>query len=127
MLKLKFKVAMGLFIAVISQTVIFSCTNHDLGPIERISCDGFKTVSYLNDIKPIITDHCAIEGCHNGDNGADKNWTEPGKLQDHAAEARRRVQLPKTDGDHMPRVGEISDEQIKLIVCWAEQGAPINN
>jgi hypothetical protein len=108
-------------------TVIASCASHDLGPVGTVSCEGFKTVSYLNDIKPITANHCALSGCHDGSLGDDRNWTIPQRFKDHASEARRRIQLPITDGDHMPRVGAITFEQIQLIVCWAEQGAPIDN
>jgi hypothetical protein len=104
-----------------------ACVKHDLEPPIIVDCTGFQTVSFSADIQPIIGANCAIPNCHNGDNGADKNWTDPVKFQNHASEARRRVLLPKTNGDHMPRVGVISEAQIKLIVCWAEQGAPINN
>jgi hypothetical protein len=107
--------------------VVNACVKHDLEPPITVDCTGFHTVSFTADVQPIVTEHCAISGCHNGDNGADKNWTDPVKFQNHASEARRRVLLPRTNGDHMPRVGAISDAQIKLIVCWAEQGAPINN
>jgi hypothetical protein len=110
-----------------SAVLIDSCVSHDLeGPVV-VDCTGFKTVSFSSDIQPIISANCAISGCHNGDNGTDLNWTDPAKFKDHAAEAKRRVALPRTDGDHMPQVGSITSDQIKLIVCWAEQGASIDN
>jgi hypothetical protein len=108
-------------------TSVGACVNHDLEASKVFDCTGFKTVEYSNDIQPIIAANCAISGCHNGDNGTDRNWTDPVKLKNHATEVKRRVSLPKTDGDHMPRVGELSDEQMKLIVCWVGQGAPIDN
>ena|SRR5688572_645365 len=118
-----------LLLAILFITVIIteSCVNHDIKPPGEIDCEGFQTVSFNNDIKGILVNHCAVEGCHNGDNGEERNWKDPQKFQDHAFEARRRVQLPASDPDHMPAAGEISEEQIKLIVCWANQGAPINN
>lgn len=104
-----------------------ACVNHSIDPSIKVDCTGFKTVSFTNDIQPILTSNCAIEGCHNGDLGDDLNWTIPVNFQEHASEAKRRVALSKANADHMPREGEISLDQIQLIVCWAEQGAPINN
>jgi hypothetical protein len=104
-----------------------SCVSHDLEPAFTVDCNGFNTVSFANDIQPILQANCAIPDCHNGDNGAAIDWRDADKFKAHAEEAKRRVALPKTHGDHMPRVGEITDAQISSIVCWAEQGAPINN
>jgi|SRR4051812_32191975 len=112
---------------VILMLLVNGCVKHDLEPPITVDCTDFRTVSFATDVQPIIGANCAIPSCHNGDNGADINWTDPVKFQNHSSEARRRVMLPKTSADHMPRVGTISDDQIKLIVCWAEQGAPINN
>jgi hypothetical protein len=102
-----------------------SCVNHDLGPSITVDCTGVTTVSYLNDIKPIVDANCSR--CHNS-TFAGKNWTDPAQLKSRADEARRRVLLPVTHGDHMPQdPPELTFEEIQSIVCWAEQGAPINN
>ncbi|MFZ6010737.1 MAG: hypothetical protein ACOYXT_10365 [Bacteroidota bacterium] len=113
--------------ATILVAAVDSCANNDLEAPLNIDCTGVATVSFSLQVQPIINSKCAIPECHNGDNGADINWTVPEKLQAHAAEAKRRIQLPKTDADHMPREGELSFDQIETIVCWATQGAPINN
>jgi hypothetical protein len=106
-----------------------SCVDHDLSPPVVVNCDGFKTVSYVNDIVPIINTHCAIEGngaCHNGNNGDDIDWRQLTNLQNHATEMQRRVQLAPSDPDHMPRIGQLELRQIQLLVCWAQQGAQNN-
>lgn len=108
---------------------ITSCVNHNLeSPETKVSCDGFKSVSFNDDVMPIITSNCAIGTgtCHNGGNGAELDWRIFQNFQDHASEVRRRVTLPSSDPDKMPRIGQLTYDQIQLIVCWVEQGANNN-
>ena len=120
------KYTLSLLLCLLAGLTVESCVNHDLeGPVV-VSCEGFKTVSFNDDVKGIISTHCAISGCHNGDNGASINWTVLKNFQDHATEAKRRLTLPPSSPDKMPRVGSLSNDQIKLIVCWVEQGAKDN-
>jgi hypothetical protein len=114
------------FTLVTGSMIIASCVEHNL----PTQCSTEKAVSFSSSIKPIITSNCAIQGiddgCHNGDNGADLDWRVFGNFQNHADEVKRRIMLPKSDSDHMPREGELDETEIKLIVCWVEQGA-LNN
>ena len=106
-----------------------SCVDHNLAPGVVVDCTGAKTVSYVNDIIPIINSHCAITGdggCHNGGNGDDLNWTKLANLQNHASNLKIRVTLPPTDPAHMPRIGTLDLDQIQTLVCWVEQGAKNN-
>ena len=106
-----------------------SCVNHNLETTTvKVSCDGFRTVSFNDDIKPIITSNCAIGSgtCHNGGNGPDLDWRVFQNFQNHSSEVKRRVTLPSNDPDHMPRVGQLTFDQIQLLVCWVEQGANNN-
>jgi len=108
---------------------IESCVDHDLAPGVVVDCTGVETISYVNDVIPIINTHCAITGdggCHNGGNGDDLNWTNLANLQNHAAQLKIRVTLSPSDPAHMPRIGSISRDQIQTLVCWAEQGAKNN-
>lgn len=117
----------------ISRIVVFagmlpwaiSCANNDLGPVIVVDCDGFKTVSYKGDIKPIVDKVCSK--CHNS-SFVGRNWTDPAQLKAFATEAARRVVLAPTEADHMPKdPPELEYAQIENIVCWAKQGAPIDN
>ena len=110
----------------------YSCANHDLGePIIEYSCDEHEAVSFSVEIKEILVNHCAVDGCHDGSMGASLDWTNDETFQSHATEARRRVLLPLVDDDHMPhnsRVDlQLTFEQIQLIACWVDQGASISN
>ncbi len=45
-----------------------SCVDHNLPEPEVGACS--VTVSFADEVNPIINTSCAIPGCHNGDNGA---------------------------------------------------------
>jgi hypothetical protein len=122
----RMKLITKLFILTLLAPWAFSCANNDLGPVELISCDGVAEVSYLDDIKPIVDANCSR--CHNATDFPDRDWTDPAKLKTFASEASRRVQLPVSDPDHMPYdPPELTKQEIQNIVCWAKQGAPIDN
>lgn len=104
--------------------ILQSCVDHTLPEISFGSCD--HEVSYISEVRPITDANCAISGCHNGDNGADKNWTVFSNFQSRSAEVKRRIQLLPTDGDHMPASGSITEDEIQTIVCWVDQGAKDN-
>ena len=115
-------------VAIAITSVLLSCVNHDLGSSEPIGpCDAVGTVSFDDDIKPILEVSCIVPGCHNGSLGPDLFWGDVTKFKAHAAEASRRVQLPDTDPDQMPKEGTITSEEKQLIVCWVAQGANIDN
>lgn len=104
--------------------VVGACVDHNLESNLVIDCESTETVSYLNTIKPIVDGNCSR--CHKS-SFVGKDWTDPVQLQEHASEASRRVRLPTTHPDHMPHdPPELTLEEITSIVCWAEQGAPID-
>ena len=106
---------------------VVSCDNHDLGPPEiEITCDPNDIVSYVNDIKPIVDVNCSR--CHNSGDFPSRDWTDKDMLKQYASEAARRVKLPTTNSDHMPKdPPELTLSEITAIVCWVEQGANVNN
>lgn len=126
---MKNRLISAFFVLALLVVTIQSCEDDKLPPPNAIDCNGFKTVSFDVDIQPIIDSNCAIVGdggCHNGGNGPDLDWRVLSNFQAHSDEVERRVQLPKSDADHMPRIGTITDDQIKLLVCWVRQGAQDN-
>jgi hypothetical protein len=68
---------------------------------------------------------CAISGCHNGDNGASRNWTEFDKFQQHASTVKRYVVDHIMPPSGSP-AGPLTQEQINTISCWVDQGAKNN-
>lgn len=101
-----------------------SCVDHTLPEPEIDPCT--VTVSFVSDIKPIIDTSCALTGCHNGDNGADRNWTVFSNFQTKRANVKDRITRPPGTPGHMPAAGSITDDQIQSIVCWVDQGG-LNN
>jgi len=84
---------------------------------------GDTNVTYDADIKPLLVAKCSFSGCH-PDNG---NWF------DYAtAKSKASVIKTKTGNKSMPKGGAaapggaLSDDQIKLIACWVDAGAPQN-
>lgn len=107
---------------------IGSCVDHQFAPVDEFACSTFREVSFADDVAPIIASNCAINGggCHNGDNGPDLDWRVFKNFQDHASNVRDRVTRPVGAAGHMPKTGTITDSQIRLLVCWVEQGAQDN-
>ena len=101
-----------------------SCVDHYLPEPEVGACT--VTVSFADEVNPIINTSCAIPGCHNGDNGADKNWTVFSNFQSHKEQVKDRITRPAGTPGHMPASGSITDEQIQTIVCWVDQGGQNN-
>lgn len=82
---------------------------------------GKTGVSFATQIEPIINTKCALTGCHNGDNGAQRNWTVFDNVKANAANIKTR-----TSNRSMPLTGSLTPEQISLIACWVDDGA-LNN
>jgi uncharacterized membrane protein len=117
------KLTSRFFIATLFLLWTVSCDNHDLGPVVIVDCSGVAAISYQLGVKPVVDRVCSE--CHNS-SWPEGDWTSAVKIKEHAAEAARRVQLPTTDPDHMPKNGvQLTEQELEAIVCWAAQGAPI--
>jgi hypothetical protein len=119
---MKLKCTLLLFL--ITTLLAASCAEHDF-PL-TFECLSDEEVSFSEEVFPIVQNNCAISGCHNGDNGADKNWLNFSLFKSNAADVKDRITRPVTDSGHMPQTGSISREQIQTIVCWVDQGAQNN-
>ncbi len=82
---------------------------------------GETGVSFNAQIKPIINTKCALSGCHNGDNGANRNWTVFSNVKANAANIKTL-----TGNRTMPQTGSLTQDQIDLIACWVDDGAQDN-
>ena len=94
--------------------------NSEEDPIDELSFDCSQTVVSLeNDVMPILLAQCTFSGCHNGDLGASRDWTEKSTVIAKAAGIKGRTQTGS-----MPRSpGVLSQNQIDLIACWVDNGA----
>lgn len=82
---------------------------------------GDTGVSFESQIKPIINTKCAITGCHNGDNGSNRNWTIFSNVKANAGNIKTL-----TGNRSMPQTGSLTQDQIDLIACWVDDGAKEN-
>ena len=105
-----------------------SCVDNKLPAPGGLGCSD-KVVSYADDVWPIIDTSCANignGGCHDGGNGPDRDWTVFSNVQSHAAQIKNRITRTPGTAGYMPQIGSLSDEEIKLISCWVDQGAQNN-
>jgi hypothetical protein len=122
---MKIKSSFYLLAFVFAFNAMYSCVNHDLASPFIVDCTTASAVSYEEDIQTIIINNCALPGCHNGSSSL-PNWTDYETLAEHGAEVQRRITLPLSDPDKMPKTGEISPDEREKLYCWIEQGA-LNN
>jgi uncharacterized membrane protein len=94
--------------------IIISCENN----IEK-EFDCFDQISYNQTIKVIIENNCLQ--CHNGDDNSIPDWRTYQEVSDYADKIQE-LTLSRV----MPKEGSLTNEEIKAIYCWVEQGA-LNN
>jgi len=83
-------------------------------------------VSLSGDIMPLLQANCLQTssgggGCHNGDNGADRNWTVKDNVRAKANNIKTRTQ-----NGTMPQAGSgqsLTQAEIDMIACWVDDGA----
>lgn len=80
---------------------------------------GLSGVSWSNEIMPIMENSCALSGCHNGSSRADLRKFENAKFYAKSIKS-------KTQDRSMPREGTLTQQQIDMIACWVDDGAPQN-
>ncbi len=121
---MKFKNNIVLFLSCVG---LYACTkdigkNPDLAPVSPLSaCD---TVKFAAHILPIINNNCLY--CHGGlgpGNGNFTNYSGIKQKVDNGSFKARVVDLLPTP---MPQAGALPAQQIALIKCWLEKGAPNN-
>lgn len=77
-------------------------------------------INYNNDILSILQANCNFSGCH----PANGNWFDYNTAKGRAAEIKRRITLPDSNPDKMPRTGSLTGQEIADIVCWVDNGTP---
>lgn len=75
--------------------------------------------SLERDIMPIISSSCAISNCHNG--SVSPNLTSNSSVISNAERIKS-----ETQAGSMPRNSTLPDDDIELIACWVDDGAPNN-
>lgn len=89
---------------------------------DQTGCESSQSVrvnsgiSFANTIQPIITNSCAINSCHNGNQFPDFRVFK--NIHDNAANIKRL-----TGDGTMPDEGSLTQQQIDQIACWVDDGA----
>lgn len=105
-----------------------STGNHSISVQDNNGCSvtlsvtvprGSTGVSWANEIKPIMENSCALSGCHNGSSRPDLRKYE-------TAKSYAKTIRSKTQDRSMPRDGTLTQQQINVIACWVDDGAPQN-
>jgi SprB repeat len=82
---------------------------------------GDSGISWSGEIQTIIATNCAVSGCHNG--------TQSPNLSSLAGvQANRENIKSRTANGNMPPSGrpDLTEEQVKKIACWVDDGARNN-
>jgi hypothetical protein len=100
--------------------IVISCVYHDLTPanaeVPSVACD---TISWREDVLPVINETCATKGCHDGK--ARLDW------RDYETITRFAQSTKTTTLDlSMPPDSRLTQKQIQTIVCWVDKGTPNN-
>ncbi len=80
---------------------------------------GITGTSWQNEIRPIMETSCALSGCHNGSSRPDLRIFANAKSNASSIKSR-------TQDRSMPREGTLTQQQIDIIACWVDDGAPNN-
>lgn len=99
--------------------------DHTLVVKDASGCEITQTVriasgiSFANSISPIIEANCAVSGCHSGTQAPDFRTFK--NIKDNAGQIK-----VLTGNRTMPQGGSLTQEQINMIACWVDDGAPAN-
>ncbi len=95
---------------------------HEVTVRDEEDCEVTKTfqvltnVSLSSDIMPIMTNDCAITGCHNG--SISPRLTTNAEIISNAGRIKS-----ETQSGSMPRDRTLTQAEIDLIACWVDDGA----
>jgi hypothetical protein len=98
-----------------------------LPPVDpnKVNCD---TVTYKRNIKPLVEASCAKSGCHDAATKAGQvEFTSYAKLKTQVDAGRIKARVIDGDPTYMPQDnGRLPEQQIRMIQCWLDKGAPEN-
>ena len=75
-------------------------------------------LTYANDARPIFVKSCAVTDCHVAGTGLPQ-WLDYDVAQANAAKIKTLTQ-----SRIMPLIGELTQEEIDILACWADDGGP---
>ena len=100
----------------------FSCTKDiaKVMPPAMVECD---TISYAEDIAPIIAGNCSIAGCHvapNPTGGVYLDTYDAFKTQ--AENGRIQARVIDQNPSPMPPTGDLTASEVAIVSCWLSNG-----
>lgn len=81
----------------------------------------FSNLSYFADIKPLITRGCIANECHAGTNDL-LDMTDLEAIRENDSLIIEKI----VNGNPISKNGTLTENEIKIITCWLEDGAPDN-
>ncbi len=102
-----------------------SAGNHTVVVKDDTGCELTQTIkvksgiSYSSTIAPIISENCAVTGCHNGSQFPD--FRQFANVQGNAGQIKTL-----TGSRVMPAEGSLTQAEIDMIACWVDDGAVAN-
>ena len=110
------------FIWLLSTALLMNCTSDNEEDLfDQDPCD--ETVSLTNNVQPIVSNNCAVSGCHVS--GAQSpNLSTKQNIIDRASRIKQRTQSRS-----MPPPGSgitLTEEEMATLSCWVDNGANDN-
>lgn len=106
--------------------IFYACTKDrvELQPVTALDCT--ESISYVEDIKPLVDQNCSTSGCHDATASGGHTLTSYTAVHDQADLIIRTIK-------HEPGVTampfaspKLSDSLIRKFECWIVQGKPEN-
>lgn len=118
------KIIVGLLLTLL---LITSC-RRDKVLVESIDpADCIETVSYTQDIQPMLDINCSTSGCHNSNTGAAGYVLETHAQVEEHAQIILSVIRHQSGFSAMPQgAPKLNDSIIKQFKCWIDQGKLFN-
>lgn len=106
---------------------ILSCRKDKVEEVAVTPEDCPETISYTDDIQPILTTNCSTSGCHNeSSSSAGYTFEEYSQVEEHA-EIILSVIRHESGFSPMPQGSpKLSDSTIQKMECWINQGKLFN-
>jgi len=103
------------------------------GCMHDINLDTYPVVSFNSEVQPIIASNCTQSGCHGSTNTEEFQLLTYGEIVHHVKPGNGRESnlyraITGRSEDFMPPSpsAPLTENQIRSIFVWIEQGAPNN-
>lgn len=102
--------------------LLAAACKHDPQELPPPTC---ASVTYTGQVKPILQQNCMLSGCHNA-NSPNGDFNKFEDLKNLVTNGSFKNSVIDWNAPRMPETHKLSDEGIRLLQCWLNQGAPNN-